>query len=712
MTRSLIILLVLVCAAPLAPAQNEPSPPSVRVPVQTELVRIDVMVSDKSGRPQLGLAAEDFEVLEDGVPQRISQFRAFAAPEAPASTAAQAAGAEPEGATATEPEAPPRRLVLLAVDDVHIDAANLIRLKKTLQRFLERDVPQEDLVGLVTTSGTRSHPLTTEREALRQAVAKLSVQSRSQATVASAHITPYQAEMIELGDPEALRVAVEEITAQRPSPNAEAEAQALARQVLAESVADARATLETLEQIVRGMADLPGRKAVVLCSDGFLTGLSTRGQGAFDIRRITDAGTRAGVVVYGLDSRGLQANAPGAGAANRRLVMPSIMGARERVTQAGDLAIHDAMHALAAGTGGFLEAFTNDFSGALRKIVHDTDAYYLLAYEPTNGRHDGAFRTIEVRVPRLKGARLRHRKGYLAPDARAAAATGVGPAAREISSVSSEAGPDPLAEALSSSAPAEALRVSLSADFVSVDATSSQLLVSGHVDLRHVPFTRSAERHLATLDMAASVFDEAGRLVRSLPAESAALDLTDASYALALRNGLQFQKAVPLPPGRYRVVLAARETEGGGIGKATQWAEVPDLGSGRLTLSGLFLTKQEGPAPRGERGVATPPQARNAQANRVYRQGDSLGVEFFVYRGAGPGGEKLVSKTELWQDGVLVSASRPEPLTARGGDGRPRAHTRRFPLGAFPRGSYEVRVVVEDEQAGTEASARAAFRIE
>ena len=83
-----------------------------------------------------------------------------------------------------------------------------------------------------------------------------------------------------------------------------------------------------------------------------------------------------------------------------------------------------------------------------------------------------------------------------------------------------------------------------------------------------------------------------------------------------------------------------------------------------------------------------------------------------MYRGAGSGAEKLVSKTELWQDGVLVSASRPEPLTARGGDGRPRAHTRKFPLGAFPRGSYEVRVVVVDEQAGTEASARAAFRIE
>jgi VWFA-related protein len=709
MSRLAAHLLVLLCAAPLARAQGEPSPPGVRVPVQTELVRIDVMVSDKSGRPQLGLTAQDFEVLEDGVPQRVSQFRSFAAPSAGAVEASTPAapGADAPAAAAL-PEAPPHRLVLLAVDDIHIETGNLMRLKKTLDRFLERDVPPEDLVGLVTTSGALSHPLTTDRNAVRVAVSRLSAQSRRAAPVAgAAHITDYQAEMIELGDPEALRAAVEEIEAARPSPNAEAEARALARVVLSEAVADARATLATLDAVVRGMADLPGRKVLVLCSDGFLTGLSTGGLAAFDIRRITDAGTRSGVVVYGLDSRGLQANTPGPSASSRRMVLPGIVGARERVAQAGELAIHDAMHALASDTGGFLQAFTNDFGGALRKIVHDTDAYYLLAYEPTNSRHDGAFRKIEVRVPRLKGARVRHRKGYLAPDANAAAAGDVTAGGGAVPPASV----DPLRAALSSTDPADGLTVGLSADFASVDGTTSQLAVSGHVDLRDVPFTRSGGRHLATLDVAASVFDEAGTQVQVLPVERAPLDLDDASHALALRNGLQFQRAVPLPPGRYRVVLAAREADRGTIGKATQWAEVPDLADGRLALSSLFLKKQEGAAAGSQQASAKAPALRNVQANRFFRPQDSLSLEFFVYRGGEPSRAGLVSSTELWQDGRLLSASRAEALAPRDGAGRPRAHTRKFALGAFPPGSYEVRVVVLDEQ-GTEASARASFRIE
>jgi VWFA-related protein len=697
MPRWSIRLLGLLAAASLARAQGGPAPPAVQVPVQTELVRVDVMVSDKSGRPQLGLTAADFEVLEDGVPQRVAQFRAYA-PAAPSAVAQQPAPPPESPAGAAAPEAPPRRLVLLAVDDIHLEAANLLRLKKTLDRFVERDLPPEDLVGLVTTSGSLSHPMTTDREALRAAISRLSAQSRRGAPVARAHITDYQAEMIELGDPEALRVAVEEIQAERMTPDAEAEARARARQVLVEAAAEVRATLETLDQVVRGMAGLPGRKVLVLCSDGFLTGLSTGSRAAFDIRRITDAGTRAGVVVYGLDSRGLQANPASVSASSRRMVIPSIIGGRARLDQAGELAVHDAMHALAADTGGFLQAFTNDLGGALRKIVSDTDAYYLLAYEPSKTTNDGTFRKIEVRVPRLKGARVRHRKGYLATEARAVAA------APEAGAAAAAAPPraDALREALSSDAPAGGLRVGLSADYVSTDGTSSQLVVSGHVDLSGVPFTRAGDRYLATVDVAGSVLDESGRRVADLPAERASLDLDDDSHVLALRNGLQFQKSAPVAPGRYRVVLAARETEGGAIGKAAEGVEVPDLAGGRLALSSLFLTREEG----GKR-----PASRKAQVDRLFRAQDSMVLEFFAYGGPPEGGAGLVSRTEIWQDGVQISVSRPEPIAARDASGRPRTHTRRFSVGAFPPGRYEVRVVVTDGR-GNEVSSRAAFRIE
>ena len=59
-----------------------------------------------------------------------------------------------------------------------------------------------------------------------------------------------------------------------------------------------------IQGLVQGLAPLPGRKVVVLASDGFLVGLGAAENRAFDVRRIMDAATRSGVVLYALDTRG------------------------------------------------------------------------------------------------------------------------------------------------------------------------------------------------------------------------------------------------------------------------------------------------------------------------------------------------------------------------------------------------------------------------
>ncbi|HEY7516182.1 MAG TPA: hypothetical protein VIC87_16955, partial [Vicinamibacteria bacterium] len=75
---------VALCVAGLAHAlaAQEPPPraPDLVIPVSTELVRIDVVVTDKGGKPRTGLAERDFVVLEDGQPQPIVQFDAIVAP--------------------------------------------------------------------------------------------------------------------------------------------------------------------------------------------------------------------------------------------------------------------------------------------------------------------------------------------------------------------------------------------------------------------------------------------------------------------------------------------------------------------------------------------------------------------------------------------------------------------------------------------------------
>jgi VWFA-related protein len=712
---------VLLLASPSWCEQGEPQAPkrpTLLVPATTEVVRVDVVVTDKGGRARRDLTREDFVVLEDGQPQPITQFQAFAPSLLPGTANAKAEPPKTDDVPdATDPADSPPRYVVLAVDDIHIDIANLTRLRKTLDRFIEREVPEEDFVALVTTSGKPSQEFTRDRDAVRRVIGRLTVQNLRPSQIDVPHIDEYQAERILLGDPEALRVAVEEIDARRRSPDAAEEARSVARQVMAEAVANSRITLETLDNVVRAMANLRGRKVVILLSDGFLTGLQLQGSAAFDMRRITDAGARSGVIVYGLDSRGLQGSSQHMTASSRTPMMPSTSGTREQMARASEVAIHDAMNALSADTGGFLVTSTNDLSGGLKKIMKDTETYYVLAYEPTNERRDGAFRKIEVRLNGMRDIRIRHRKGYFAPDARRAERVPPPPGPHPPSRPGGAPPPAhdrvraAIRETLGTPAPADGLRVSLSADFVSLEAGEWQVVVSGLVDLRGVPFTRAGNRRVATFDVGSAVFSEEGAEVTGLAPERVALDFTDEAYGRALETGLEYQKAAPVKPGRYRVSIAAREESSGRIGSATQWVEVPDLAEGKFSLSSLFLMKEDGSAMGMTPSAEALPALRGTQARPVYRQQENLHLNFFAYN---HGGESrgFVTRVEIRRGGVPLAVSRPEALR-EAQSGEPQVvHTRKIPLKAFEPGDYEVHIVVTDERQNVVATRRAAFTIE
>ncbi len=299
--------------------------------MSAELVWIDAVVTDKGGHTTAGLAREDFAVFEDGTPQKLVQFEAFARE----SPSAPPAAPPPPSAAAVAAEAPRRPLprhVVLMIDDVHMEFGSLGRAKKALTRFLEEQVDPEDWVALVTTSGADAHPeFTTDRAALRQVLSKLTPREmRSESLWGAPHITEYQAELIERGDTEALDVAVQEILYERGNPpdpeSPEREAKRKARGVLEQAVYSARLTLETVDSVIRGLARVPGRKVLFLLSDGFVTGLTAGSPLSFDVRRITDAGTKAGVVVYALETRGLTAPSPGGSVESRGVEHIEIAG--------------------------------------------------------------------------------------------------------------------------------------------------------------------------------------------------------------------------------------------------------------------------------------------------------------------------------------------------------------------------------------------------
>jgi VWFA-related protein len=675
-------------------------------PVSVEVVRIDVVVTDKGGHPKTGLAREDFAVLEDGVPQKLVQFEAYARPVA-AMPPAPASSPSTPAATAQAARPRPPRFVVLAVDDIHEEFGNMRRVQKALTRFVDEDMGPGDRVALVTTSGTQdaSQEFTSDRGLLRRAISRLSAKDRRAEWVNVPRITEYQAELIERGDPDALWLAKMDILCDHPADPAEQEARTKARAVLSEAVDNARLTLETLERLTRGLASLPGRKVIFLVSDGFLTGLSAPGGAGFDIRRVVDASTRAGVVIYSLETPGLN-TAPGRSASESTFPDPVTVDVKFMIERQGEEAELQAMHALAADTGGFLFDSSNDLHAGLKRALEDTESYYLLAYEPTNTKRDGAFRRIEVRLPGRRDLKVRARTGYFAPgDRRAGSPSTVA----EAQGRRAQGGPAGTGAAL---APPAALPVQLSADFVSVDRGVSEVVVSGHVDTTTLPFVRDGDRYKAAVEVTAVVHDETGAVVTTLEPERLSMDMSEAEHERLSREGLPYQKTVTLKPGTYEVRLTVREDSTGALGVASQRVEVPNLAPARLTLSSLFLLKAGGVAGAG---TADPGAALVlSQAVRRFRRDESLFVELYAYNAKrdSSGTTSLVSQAEVLRGGAVLATAAPEPVITGGGDRPPVPHVSRIGLGSLEPGEYELQVTVTDRNANEAATRQVEFTVD
>lgn len=702
-------------AAQAPPAQARPAasadaPETATLPpVKVEVVRLDVVVTEKRGRPRTDLKREDFTVLENGRPQPIVQFHAFARLAAEAEP--RPGGELPDSEQAEAEYLLPARYLVLAIDDVHMEADSLARIRRALTRFLEEDLQPEDQVALVTTSGSSalSQEFTADRAVLLQTLSRLSAQGRHAEWNSVPYITDYQAELIEGGDQSALDAAIQEILVATPIQdvgNAERLARQKARAVFSESVYNARLTLTALERLCRGLSGLSGRKSLFLVSDGFVTG-ATGGSGAsFDVRRIADAATRAGVAVYSLDTRGLAASPPVAAASSLTRVVPGTVGVVEGMRRRSEQAERDAMHALAADTGGFLVEDSNDLRAGLREILKDTETYYLLAYESTNPRRDGAFRRVEVRLPGRRDLKVRTRSGYFAPDDRRLRAPVTEAGARRQEQRESEIG-----AALGALAPLNGIPVRLSADFVSLDGATCQLVVSGSVGVSALSFAVRGDRRHAAVETAGLVFDEAGQVAATLPASRTAMDLTEAEYAELVRRGLSYQRMVALKPGRYQVRLAVREDATGLLGSAWRRLELPDLTLGRLAASSLFLMRDERPAGVAP-GADAAPALRSVQGLPRFGRADSLYVQLQAYnvRQDADARADLLVQAAVLRKGVVLATAAPEVM--EGSAASPPVHVSRIALQPFEPGDYELRVTLTDRRANASVARVAPFTVE
>jgi VWFA-related protein len=682
--------------APRSQAEQRPAAAPTLPPVRTELVQLDVVVTGKDGRCVEGIAPGEFEVLEDGKPQSLSHF----AEEARPGLKAEAVAPLPTGPVPVP--APARgaargRFFVLAVDDLHTAPGSMVEARKAMTRFVDDLVSGDDFVALATTSGAKGvfQDLTRDKKALRQAIAR--VQSRYQPVEpgGTPYLSEHQAELIDRTDVEALNLAVREVLQTEDylgEVGAREKVYTQARRMVFEIMQRSGRALEAILNIVQGLAPLPGRKVVVLVSDGFLVGLGAAENRAFDVRRIVDAATRAGVVLYALDTRGLLADVPGGSASFQGPQVLTAPGARASLQTRGNEAQRQSLNALAEDTGGFLVRNTNDLSQGLGRILRDNEVYYLLAYEPMNSARDGKYRRIEVRLRDRPGLRVRTRSGYFAPDDRKAAATTLDPETlreREIG------------QALGSLFPLEGVPMRMSADFIDLLPAGPQAVIRTHLDVSGVPFVPAGDRYAADLEIAGAVYDEAGQLVGEVTGERAQLSLTEETYRKAMADGLTVQKTLALAPGRYQVRMAAREATRSLLGSASQWVEIPDVAARPLTMSSVFLLADAG---AGATDLA------DVQVEKRFRRGQGLHYVVHVYASS-PGGPAAGTtlQAQVWRGSKLMGVTPTHELVSAPGE--PAAKwSERISLEGFATGAYELRVLVA--AASAKAERRVPFLVE
>ena len=722
-----VLLLSLGAPVPGRPAAQRkdrgPAVPPSLPTVRSELVQLDVVVSGKDGRPVADLAAGDFQLFEDGKPQPLSHFALARRPGVSVEPAPPTPSADEAASPASAPEGPSperSRFFVLAVDDLHTAPGSMAEARRAMTRFVDEQAAADDFVALVTTSGAVGvhQDFTRDRRALHRAIERVRSRYQPVEPGGAPYLSEYQAELIDRSDVDALRLAVQEVLQTEDylgEIGAREKAYAQARRMVFEIMARSGRTLQAIEGVVRGLSRLPGRKAVVLVSDGFLVGLGAAENSAFDVRRIVDAATRSGVVLYGLDTRGLVADVPGGGASFQGPGVLSAPGVRESLQARGNEAQRQSLNALAEDTGGFLVHDTNDLGRGFARILRDSEVYYLLAYEPTNTTRDGRFRRVELRVPGRPGVRVRTRSGYFAPDDRkpAEADAGSPQQLRERE----------LAGALGSLFPLDGVPMRMSADYIDLPPAGPQAVIRARIDVAGVPFVPSGDRYAADLEIVGAVYDEAGQAVGEVNGEHAQLSLTEETYRRTMADGLTVQKTVALKPGRYQIRMAVREGTRSLLGSASQWLEIPDAQARPLTLSSVFLLAD---------AWAGATDLSDVQVDKRFHVGQGLHYVVQVYSPGAIGLTGATLQAQLWQGNRLVGVTARHELgavaganAAGGGTGvagagvageRPGVQaakwSERIALQGFAPGAYELRVLVSGRDGKPGAQRRVSFRIE
>lgn len=419
--RKFAIAVLVILTSSFAAAQSIGPLPPLTAHVDVNVVNVDVMVTDRSGKPVLDLTKDDFQIYEDGKLQTVTNFSVVQ--NLLPRTAQVVAG----GPATTVQSDPVTRKIVLLVDNNFIETAERNRALATVEKYLDSTFAGEWAVATIGHAVEIIQPFTRDRAALRAAFQRVRQTPTwfGNQQIDRSILSDQSRKYLEYGN-----------NASTGAYDLDGSIRFSSREQTYRSLMTVQNTARAVVETAHAYSSDEGKKFMILLSGGIETNTTynayTKGrvdreleQIKLDMAKVLDAMVReanaANFTIHVINARTRGMQAPQHSVENRSAGLQMDGGAFYRGdtgTEPIDTAdVDSAPLSIALGTGGmYLPAA--DVNASLAKIEEATSNFYSLGYSPSH-EGDRRYHTIKVNV-RRPSLRVANRVGYfdLSPDDR------------------------------------------------------------------------------------------------------------------------------------------------------------------------------------------------------------------------------------------------------------------------------------------------------